>query len=126
MDSGTSWEAIAGFSRAVRSGQHIHVSGTTATHSDGSAVALGDAGAQTTYAIDKAIAAVVALGGKIEDVVRTRLYVPKLHDWEAVARAHGRGFVGIEPANTLVGVELVGDEYLVEVEVEAFVGQAAL
>jgi enamine deaminase RidA (YjgF/YER057c/UK114 family) len=73
VDSGTTWEAIAGFSRAVRNGQNIHVSGTTATHSDGSAVGVGDAAVQTTYAIDKAIASVVALGGKVEDVVRTRL-----------------------------------------------------
>ena len=134
MSSGTTWEKIAGFSRAIRSGPHIHVSGTTATHSDGSTVAPNDAGAQTTYAIDKCIAAVVALGGKIEDVTRTRLYVPRLQeDWEDVARAHGRAFADrgeqgdtdVDPANTLVGAELVGDDYLVEVEVEAFVPDLA-
>lgn len=134
VSSGTTWEAIAGFSRAIRSGPHIHVSGTTATHSDGTTVAPNDAGAQTTYAIDKCVAAVVALGGKIEDVSRTRLYVPRLqNDWEDVARAHGRAFAArgehgdmdVDPANTLVGAELVGDDYLVEVEVEAFVPELA-
>lgn len=135
MSSGTTWETIAGFSRAIRKGAHIHVSGTTATHSDGTTVAPNDAGAQTTYAIDKCIAAITALGGKIEDVTRTRLYVPRLQqDWQDVARAHGRAFgargehgdTAVDPANTLVGAELVGDDYLVEVEVEAFVPDSAM
>eukprot|EP00747_Dinoflagellata_sp_TGD_P003682 gnl/TRDRNA2_/TRDRNA2_109524_c0_seq1.p1 gnl/TRDRNA2_/TRDRNA2_109524_c0~~gnl/TRDRNA2_/TRDRNA2_109524_c0_seq1.p1 ORF type:complete len:352 (+),score=42.27 gnl/TRDRNA2_/TRDRNA2_109524_c0_seq1:65-1057(+) len=125
--SGTSWEKIAGFSRATRHGTRIEVSGTTATHTDGTAVGGDDAGAQTTYAVDKAIAALTSLGGTRKDVVRTRLYVPHLgRDWEAVARAHGIAFWDVKPANTLVGAQLVGEEYLVEVEIEAEVQEVNL
>ena len=121
FDSGTVWEDIAGFSRAVRRGNTIHVSGTTATLL-GKAVPPGNAASQAEVCIDKIEAAVEALGGRLEDVIRTRIYVPRLEDdWEAVARVHGRRFAGIRPANTLVGASLVGDEYLVEMEAEAVI-----
>ena len=119
--SGTTWEKIASFSRAVRRGDRIVVSGTTATLQD-RVVPPGDATAQTDVCIDKIQAAVEALGGTLEDVIRTRIFVPHVErDWESVARAHGRRFAGIEPANTLVGAPLVGDGYLVEMEAEAVI-----
>ena len=119
VSSGSVWEGLAGYSRAVRDGDRILVSGTTATHGPDRVVAPGDAGAQTTYALDKIAAALRALGGDLEDVVRTRIYLRNIADWEAVSRAHGRCFGAIRPANTLVAVAgLVGD-YAVEIEAEA-------
>jgi aryl-alcohol dehydrogenase-like predicted oxidoreductase/enamine deaminase RidA (YjgF/YER057c/UK114 family) len=116
--SGTPWEEMAGYCRAVRHGNRILVSGTTSTH--GTRVIGGtDAGAQTHFVIDKVEGAIQSLGGRLEDVVRTRLFVRNAGDWEAVARAHGQRFGGIEPANTLVQAALIGDEYLVEMEAEA-------
>lgn len=118
--SGTIWEKIGGFSRAVRRGNWIWVSGTTATH--GNRVIGGkDPAAQAHAAIDKIEGALMSLGGKLNDVVRTRVYVRNINDWEAVARVHGERFAGILPANTLVEARLVGDEYLVEIEAEAVV-----
>jgi aryl-alcohol dehydrogenase-like predicted oxidoreductase/enamine deaminase RidA (YjgF/YER057c/UK114 family) len=119
--SGTSWEKVAGFARAIRVGTRIHVSGTTATHGD-RVIGGTDPAAQTHCAIDKIEGALVSLGGRLEDVVRTRVFVRRMSDWEAVARAHGQRFGHVQPANTLVGAELVGDDYLVEVEAEADVG----
>jgi aryl-alcohol dehydrogenase-like predicted oxidoreductase/enamine deaminase RidA (YjgF/YER057c/UK114 family) len=116
--SGTPWEDIAGFSRATRRGSRIHVSGTTATHGD-RAIGGADPAAQTHFAIDKIEGALQSLGARLEDVVRTRVFVRRLDDWEAVARAHGERFGRIQPANTLVAAALVGDEYLVEIEAEA-------
>jgi len=116
--SGTPWESIGGFSRATRRGTHVHVSGTTATHGD-RVIGGTDPAAQTHFAIDKIEGALQSLGAKLEDVVRTRVFVARLDDWEAVARAHGERFRHIQPANTLVAAPLVGDEYLVEVEAEA-------
>ena len=119
VSSGSVWEGLAGYARAVRDGDRILVSGTTATHGPDRVVAPGDAGAQTTYALDKIAAALRALGGELEDVVRTRIYLCNIADWEAVSRAHGRCFGAIRPANTLVAVAgLVGD-YAVEIEAEA-------
>ena len=116
--SGTEWEPLAGYARAVRSGRHIHVSGTTATH--GRRVLGGaDPMAQTHAVIDKIAGALQSLGGRLEHVVRTRVYVSNLAHWEAVARAHGERFATIQPANTLVEARLVGPEYLVEIEAEA-------
>jgi aryl-alcohol dehydrogenase-like predicted oxidoreductase/enamine deaminase RidA (YjgF/YER057c/UK114 family) len=116
--SGTPWESLAGFSRATRQGSRVHVSGTTATHGS---LAIGgtDAAAQTHFAIDKIAGALQSLGARLEDVIRTRVFVRRLEDWEPVARAHGERFGHIQPANTLVSAGLVGDEYLVEVEAEA-------
>jgi aryl-alcohol dehydrogenase-like predicted oxidoreductase/enamine deaminase RidA (YjgF/YER057c/UK114 family) len=118
--SGTIWEELAGFSRAVRHHDRILISGTTATH--GSRVIGGnDAAAQTHFVIDKLEAALISLGGSLEDMVRTRIFVKNMSDWEAVARAHGQRFREILPANTLVQANLVGEEYLVEIEAEAIV-----
>ena len=122
--SGTPWESIAGFSRATRRGARVHVSGTTATHGD-RVIGGTDPAAQTHFAIDKIEGALQSLGAKLEDVVRTRVFVARMADWEAVARAHGERFRHIQPANTLVAASLVGDEYLVEVEAEAEVGRAS-
>ena len=118
--SGTVWEDIAGFSRAVRVGNLVVVSGTTATHR-GRLVGGGDAAAQTHFVIDKVEGALESLGATLHDVVRTRLFVRRISDWEAVARAHGKRFASIRPANTLVQAELVGEEYLVEIEAEAVI-----
>jgi aryl-alcohol dehydrogenase-like predicted oxidoreductase/enamine deaminase RidA (YjgF/YER057c/UK114 family) len=121
VSSGSIWEPIAGYSRAVRVKDRIYVSGTTATHGADRCVAPGDAGAQTTYVLDKIAASIAALGGTMDDVVRTRIYVRDAAQWESVARAHGRVFAGVWPANTLVQAgDLVGD-YEVEIEAEAIV-----
>jgi enamine deaminase RidA (YjgF/YER057c/UK114 family) len=116
--SGTLWEELAGFSRAVRRGNRVFVSGTTATHR-GRAIGGCDPAAQTHYAIDKLEAALQSLGARLEDVVRTRVFVRNAADWEPVARAHGQRFGAILPANTLVQAGLIGDDYLVEIEAEA-------
>jgi aryl-alcohol dehydrogenase-like predicted oxidoreductase/enamine deaminase RidA (YjgF/YER057c/UK114 family) len=121
--SGTPWEGIAGFSRATRRGTRVEVSGTTATHGD-HVVGGTDAAAQTHFAIDKIEGALQSLGAKLEDVIRTRVFVARIDDWPAVARAHGERFGHIQPANTLVAASLVGDAYLVEVEAEADVSSA--
>jgi enamine deaminase RidA (YjgF/YER057c/UK114 family) len=116
--SGTSWESMAGYARAVRKGKLIAVSGTTATH--GTKMIGGkDPGAQAHFILDKIEAALVSLGGSLADVVRTRVFVHDIKDWEAVAKAHGQRFRDIQPANTLVEAKLVGDGYLVEIEADA-------
>jgi aryl-alcohol dehydrogenase-like predicted oxidoreductase/enamine deaminase RidA (YjgF/YER057c/UK114 family) len=116
--SGTTWEDLAGYSRATRKGNTITVSGTTATHGQ-KLIGGNDPAAQTHFIIDKIEGAIQSLGGKLEDVVRTRIFVRHIDDWEAVARAHGSRFRDIQPANTLVKAELVGEEYLVEIEADA-------
>jgi aryl-alcohol dehydrogenase-like predicted oxidoreductase/enamine deaminase RidA (YjgF/YER057c/UK114 family) len=116
--SGTPWERIAGFARAVRIGRRVLVSGTTATMGD-RVIGGRDPAAQAHFVIDKIEGALQSLGGTLADVVRTRVYVRNIADWEAVARVHGARFGAIQPANTLVGAALVGDEYLVEMEAEA-------
>ena len=116
--SGTSWETIAGFARAVRHGRRILISGTTATMGD-RGVGGRDPAAQTHFVIDRIEGALQSLGASLSDVIRTRVYVRHISDWESVARAHGARFGAIQPANTLVAAELVGDEYLVEIEAEA-------
>lgn len=121
VSTGSVWEEVCGFSRAVRAGNRILVSGTTATHHDGRAVAPGDAASQAVYILDKIAAALKPLGGALEDIVRTRIYVRDTKLWEEVSRVHGRVFGSARPANTLVEARLVGD-YLVEIEAEAAVG----
>jgi aryl-alcohol dehydrogenase-like predicted oxidoreductase/enamine deaminase RidA (YjgF/YER057c/UK114 family) len=116
--SGTVWEDLAGFSRAVRKGDRILVSGTTATHGD-KVIGGQDPAAQTHFAIDKIEGAIQSLGGRLEDVVRIRIYIRNIDDWEPVSRAHGQRFGHIQPANTLVQAGLIGDDYLVEIEAEA-------
>jgi aryl-alcohol dehydrogenase-like predicted oxidoreductase/enamine deaminase RidA (YjgF/YER057c/UK114 family) len=122
IDSGSVWEPIAGYSRAVRVRDRILVSGTTATQGAGHIIGKGDVAAQTIYILDKIVASVRALGGRIEDVVRTRIYLSNASDWQAVSEVHGKYFGDIRPANTLVQVgALIGDGYLVEIEAEAIV-----
>jgi enamine deaminase RidA (YjgF/YER057c/UK114 family) len=122
IDSGSVWEPIAGYSRAIRIGDRILVSGTTATHGSGHVVGKQDAAVQTTYILDKITASIKALGGKLEDVVRTRIYLTNADDWQAVSKVHGSYFGQIRPANTMLQVAaLIGDGYLVEIEAEAMV-----
>ena len=122
VDTGSVWESVAGYSRAVRIHDRILVSGTTATHGGGEVVCKGDVRGQTVYILDKIAASLSALGGSLEDVVRTRIFLRDAAQWEPVARVHGRYFADIRPANTLVEVaNLVGD-YDVEIEAEAVTG----
>ncbi len=124
-DSGSIWEEKAGFARAIRSGDRVLVSGTTATGPDGNAIGQGDAAAQATYILDKISASLDALGGTLEDVVRTRIYLRNEADWEAVSAIHARYFGAVRPANTLIaGVTLIGG-YDVEIEAEADVADRA-
>jgi len=120
IDSGTSWETLAGYSRAMRVGDRIFVSGTTATHGVLS-IGINDPIAQTHFVIDKIEASIESLGGKLSDVVRSRIFCNDLKDWEPIARVHGERFADIRPANTMVQAKLIGDEYLVEIEVEAII-----
>jgi aryl-alcohol dehydrogenase-like predicted oxidoreductase/enamine deaminase RidA (YjgF/YER057c/UK114 family) len=122
LDSGSQWEPIAGYSRAVRVGERILVSGTTATHGSGKLVGRGDAAVQASYILDKISASIQALGGTLRDVARTRIYLKNAADCEPVSRVHGSYFGDIRPANTLVEVSaLIGEGYLVEIEAEALV-----
>ncbi len=120
--TGSVWEPLAGYSRAVRVGDRILVSGTTATHGEGEVVCAGDPAGQTVYILDKIAASLAALGGSLEDVVRTRIYLRNADDWEAVSRVHGRYFGDVRPANTLVEVSRLVGDYAVEIEAEAVVG----
>jgi aryl-alcohol dehydrogenase-like predicted oxidoreductase/enamine deaminase RidA (YjgF/YER057c/UK114 family) len=118
--SGTPWEEIAGFSRGVRDGNRVLISGTTATHRD-RLIGGSDPAAQTHFVIDKIEGALRSLGASLEDVVRTRVYVHDAGRWEPISRAHGQRFGHVRPANTLVHAGLIGDGYLVEMEAEAVV-----
>jgi enamine deaminase RidA (YjgF/YER057c/UK114 family) len=119
---GSAFEAAAGYSRAARAGSLIAVSGTAATGPDGAALAPGDAHEQTTIAIARAISAVEALGGRAEDVVRTRMLLAPGADWRAAARAHADAFAGIDPANTTWFVGgFIPEGVLVEIELDAMV-----
>ena len=123
VGSGTTWEKLAGYARAVRIGNRILVSGTTATGTNGETVGVGDVGAQTEFILQKIETAVSQLGGTMNDIVRTRIYLRNVDDWEPAARVHGQWFGDILPANTLVEANLVGDDYLVEIEAEAIVNE---
>jgi len=122
ISSNTSWEKMASYSRAVKFGNRIIVSGTTATH-DNKVIGKKDPIAQTDFIIDKIEASISSLGGRLEDVVRTRIFVKNINDWKKIAETHGRRFKDINPANTLVQANLVGDDYLVEIEAEAIVSE---
>lgn len=125
ISTGTPWEVMAGYSRAVRIGAHVAVSGTTASNSDGEVQHLGDAGAQATYIIGKIEAALNSAGAQLSDVIRTRIFVATVDDWQAVARAHGAVFGDIRPANTLVCAQLIDPRMLVEIEADAIISAEA-
>ena len=120
VSSGTPWERLAGYSRAVRLGNSVWVSGTTASDDLGQ-VHGDDAAAQTRYILRKIEVALQSAGASLADVVRTRIYVVNLADWESVARVHGEVFGSIRPANTLIQVAGLVDDRLVEIEADAVV-----
>ncbi len=123
VQTGAPWEAIAGYARAVRVGDHVWVSGTTAVGPDGRTQGVGDPGAQTRRCLEIVERALAEIGAELRHVVRTRMYVTDIRHWEAIARVHGEVFGSIRPATAMVEVSaLIDPDMLVEIEVDAYVG----